>query len=122
MTHGKGIQFERRLVQELKELGYSVMRGASSKGEAFGMKVDIIATKDTGQNIENAYMVLVQCKKNKKKESIMKKPKLPKKRSPVAKAASKMRTKIKPSKKKLNPPNEGYHYNQHPLFDGTDNI
>lgn len=68
MTHGKGIEFERRLVRELKSLGYSVIRGASSKGEAFGMKVDIIATIDTGQNIENAYMVLIQCKKNKRRE------------------------------------------------------
>lgn len=68
MTHGKGIQFERTLKQELESLGYSVMRGASSKGEVFGMKADLIATQDTGQNIEQAVMVIIQCKKNKKKK------------------------------------------------------
>jgi len=58
----KGIEFERELRNVLEAAGYSVMRGAGSKGEAFGMAVDLIATRQTGRNSKNAYMVLVQCK------------------------------------------------------------
>lgn len=34
----------------LEAAGYSVMRGAGSKGEIFGHKVDLIATKETADN------------------------------------------------------------------------
>lgn len=67
MTHGKGIAFERELKQILEENGFSVMRGAASKGEVFGMKADLIATKETQQNEKTAYMVVIQCKVKKKK-------------------------------------------------------
>ncbi len=50
----------------------------------------------------------------------MKKQKPPGKRNPIAKATSKMRTKVKPDKKRKvkNIPNGDYTYNKHPLFDG----
>ena len=38
------------------------MRGAGSKGEVFGMKADLIATKQTPENEKTAIMVIVQCK------------------------------------------------------------
>ena len=54
-----------------------------------------------------------------------KKPKLPKKRNPIAKQAGKMRTKIKPSKKKTYPPSTtdipstgNYNYNSSSIFGG----
>lgn len=34
----------------LEAAGYSVMRGAGSKGEMFGHKVDLIATRETAEN------------------------------------------------------------------------
>ena len=48
------------------------------------------------------------------------KKKTPKKRNPIAKQASKMRTKVKPGKKKRNPPDGGLSYNKQPLLDGVD--
>jgi hypothetical protein len=44
--------------------GFSVVRGAGSKGEFFGDKVDLIATKQTRQNEFTAYLTIVgvQCK------------------------------------------------------------
>ena len=67
----KGITFERELKILLEANGFSVMRGAGSKGECFGMKTDLIATKETGQNVKSAYMVIIQCKvKQVKKKKI----------------------------------------------------
>jgi hypothetical protein len=42
----------------------SVVRGAGSKGEFFGGKVDLIATKQTRQNEFTAYLTIVgvQCR------------------------------------------------------------
>ncbi len=56
----KGIEFERQLKKDLESLGYSVMRGAASKGELFGMKVDLIVSKDTPQNKKTAYFTIVR--------------------------------------------------------------
>lgn len=58
----KGIAFERELKKLLEANGYSVMRGAGSKGSVFGEKADLIATKRTGQNEKTAWMLIVQCK------------------------------------------------------------
>lgn len=46
-TAAKGRRFEHELRHLLEANGYSVTRGAGSKGEFFGMKVDLIATKET---------------------------------------------------------------------------
>jgi len=58
----KGIEFERELRAVLEAAGFSVMRGAGSKGEVFGMKADLVATKQTSKNSKDAYMVVIQCK------------------------------------------------------------
>lgn len=58
----KGIAFERELKRLLESAGYSVMRGAGSKGEVFGCKADLVATKSTGRNHKSAHMLVIQCK------------------------------------------------------------
>lgn len=63
-TTSKGANFEREIKQVLEAAGYSVMRGAGSKGEFFDVKVDLIATKHTAYNEFTAYLTIVgiQCK------------------------------------------------------------
>ena len=58
----KGTTFERELKQLLEANGYSVMRGAGSKGSVFGEKADLIATKKTSYNTKTAHMIIIQCK------------------------------------------------------------
>lgn len=58
----KGITFERELKQLFEANGYSVMRGAGSKGEVFSEKADLVATKVTNQNTKTAHMIIIQCK------------------------------------------------------------
>lgn len=58
----KGIAFERELKRLLEANGYSVMRGAGSKGEVFGVKADLVATKRTARNSKTAHMLVIQCK------------------------------------------------------------
>lgn len=58
----KGTRFERELKQLLEKNGYSVMRGAGSKGSVFNEKADLVATKETGANKKRAYMIIIQCK------------------------------------------------------------
>lgn len=54
------------------------------------------------------------------------KPKVPKRRNPIAKEVSKMRTKVKPNKKKNSPPPKdqpstgNYNYNSSSIFGGGD--
>lgn len=43
-TARKGRAFEHEIRKLFKEAKFSVMRGAGSKGELFGNKVDLIAT------------------------------------------------------------------------------
>lgn len=53
------------------------------------------------------------------------KPKLPKKRNPIAKAVGTIKPKVKPNKKKNSPPPKdipstgNYNYNSSPIFDGS---
>ena len=54
----KGTAFERMLKRDLESLGYSVMRGAASKGSYFGMKVDLIVTKHTIENKKTAIVAI----------------------------------------------------------------
>lgn len=58
----KGIVFEREIVKLFRDNGYDVIRGAGSKGEVFGIKADLVATKSTVKNKKTAVMVIVQCK------------------------------------------------------------
>jgi len=63
--YGAGVRFERYLRQVLEAAGFSVIRGAGSKGHVFGEKADLVATLDTGQNRFTGYMLVIQCKKKK---------------------------------------------------------
>jgi len=71
----------RSLEYELKALfegaGWDVLRGSSSKGNVFGVKCDLIATKKTGKIKRTAYMraynilgwmVTIQAKRIKKRK------------------------------------------------------
>lgn len=64
----KGITFERELKQLLEANGFSVIRGAGSKGQVFNEKADLVATKETGQNTKTAHMIIIQCKVKQKKK------------------------------------------------------
>lgn len=59
----KGRKLEHYIRQILEDAGFSVVRGAGSKGEFFDEKVDLVATKVSTQGTE--YKLLIygfQCK------------------------------------------------------------
>ena len=49
-----------RAKKMLEDNGYSVIRGSGSKGEVFGEKTDLIATKETRGTKKSAHMIIVQ--------------------------------------------------------------
>lgn len=59
-SRGRNLEYEVRQIFEAA--GWSVMRGAGSKGEVFGMKADLVATKENPGNEKTAAMVVIQCK------------------------------------------------------------
>lgn len=63
-TASKGRAFEHEVRNLLRAAGYSVVRGAASKGEMLEEKVDLVATKLTPQNTYTMFLTLigVQCK------------------------------------------------------------
>jgi hypothetical protein len=61
-TARKGPDFEREIKAPFESAGYSVIRGAGSKGDVFGMKADLVATKGD----KTAAMVIIQCKNHRK--------------------------------------------------------
>lgn len=61
-TAQKGANLERYIKQLLEADGWSVMRGASSKGEALGWKADLVATKYTDQNRREVWLAIMQMK------------------------------------------------------------
>ena len=65
-TSAKGTALEHDIKHLLEANGWSVMRGAASKGEMFEEKVDLIATKITTQGNEKKLLIYgFQCKVNK---------------------------------------------------------
>lgn len=60
--YSRGRDLEYQVKQIFEAAGWSVMRGAGSKGEVFGMKADLIATKESNDNEKTAVMVIIQCK------------------------------------------------------------
>ena len=46
-TAHKGRRFEHEIQHLLEREGYSVVRGAGSKGDFFGNKIDLVATRET---------------------------------------------------------------------------
>ena len=65
-TARKGSRFEHEIINLLKGAGFSVIRGAGSKGEWRGQKVDLVFSKETDHT---TYTVVVmggmQCKAEK---------------------------------------------------------
>ena len=65
----KGRAYEHAVRKLFEEAGYSVIRGAGSKGEMLEEKVDLVATKVTPQTEYTSYLTIVgvQCKVKKRK-------------------------------------------------------
>jgi len=63
-TASKGRSFEHQIRKMFREHGFSVIRGAGSKGELLDEKVDLVATKLTKDNEYKAFLTIigVQCK------------------------------------------------------------
>lgn len=63
-TASKGRAFEHEIRQLFRDAGYSVVRGAGSKGELLEEKVDLVCTKTTRQNEYKVLLTIVgvQCK------------------------------------------------------------
>ena len=64
MSHAsKGRAFEHEIRELFRSAGYSVVRGAGSKGTWRGQKVDLVFSKDTEQtNYTAVVMGGIQCK------------------------------------------------------------
>ncbi len=60
----KGRRFEYEIQHMFEEAGFSVMRGAGSKGMLLEEKVDLICTKETTGNEFKVFLTIVgiQCK------------------------------------------------------------
>lgn len=65
-TAQKGATLERYIRQLLESDGWSVVRGASSKGEALGWKADLVATKYTDQTKREVWLAIMQMKVKKR--------------------------------------------------------
>ncbi|HWR15152.1 MAG TPA: restriction endonuclease [Terriglobales bacterium] len=63
-TARKGRAFEHEIRKLLRAAGFSVIRGAGSKGELLDEKVDLVATKLTRDTEYTAFLTVigVQCK------------------------------------------------------------
>ena len=64
----KGRAFEHKVRQLFEGAGYSCVRGAGSKGELLGEKVDLVCSRETNQNAFTVQLLLigVQCKVRRK--------------------------------------------------------
>lgn len=60
----KGRAFEHEIRELFRSAGYSVIRGAGSKGEMLDGKVDLVATKATPLNEFKVFLIVIgaQCK------------------------------------------------------------
>jgi Holliday junction resolvase len=60
----KGRAFEHEVRDLFESVGFSVIRGAGSKGEMFQEKVDLVATRETRDNKQKVFLTIigVQCK------------------------------------------------------------
>lgn len=59
----QGVALEREVKCLFEEAGWSVIRGAGSKGEVGGFKVDLVASKETSRTKKTMYLVLMQAKR-----------------------------------------------------------
>lgn len=63
-TASKGRAFEHQIRELFRSAGFDVIRGAGSKGEFCGEKIDLVASKVTPENEYSVYLYLMgaQCK------------------------------------------------------------
>lgn len=61
-----GASLEREIKNLFEDNGWSVMRGAGSKGNVFNEKADLIATRSGTKYKDDVHMIIIQCKKKKK--------------------------------------------------------
>lgn len=69
-TAHKGRRFEHSIRQLFEDAGFSVIRGAGSKGELFGVKVDLVATKEEWLNEYEVQLTVIgaQCKTRRRRK------------------------------------------------------
>lgn len=67
-NYRKGRNLEYEITNVLKKAGWSVMRGAGSKGEVDGYKCDIVASKRGNKYNDKVYIVLMQAKRETMRE------------------------------------------------------
>ena len=60
-SRGRELEYDVRGLVEAA--GWSVIRGAGSKGEVDGMKADLVATRRGTKNQDTVWMVVFQCKR-----------------------------------------------------------
>lgn len=61
-TAQKGAKLERAIRALFEEDGWSVIRGAASKGEVLGWKADLVATRYTDKNKREVWIAIMQMK------------------------------------------------------------
>lgn len=61
-TAKKGASLERYIRQLLEADGWSVIRGAASKGEALQWKADLVASKYTDETKREVWLAIMQMK------------------------------------------------------------
>jgi Holliday junction resolvase len=62
-SRGRALEHEVRAL--FTAAGWSVIRGAGSKGEVDGMKADLVASKRSAQDTRTIYIVVMQAKRSK---------------------------------------------------------
>lgn len=62
-NYRKGRSLEYEVTNIFKKAGWSVIRGAGSKGEVDGMKVDIQVSKRGTKYLDTVYIALLQAKR-----------------------------------------------------------
>lgn len=62
-NYRKGRALEYEVIDLFKQAGWSVIRGAGSKGEVDGMKVDIQVSKRGTKYLDTVYIALLQAKR-----------------------------------------------------------
>lgn len=65
-TAQKGARLEREIRQLFESHGWSVIRGAGSKGEVLAWKTDLLATKYTDQTQREVWLAVMQMKVKKR--------------------------------------------------------
>ena len=65
-TARKGANLERYIRQLFEADGWSVLRGAASKGEVLDWKADLVATKYTDETKREAWLAIMQMKVKKR--------------------------------------------------------